>query len=49
MFMHLTTIAIDCNFDFFECFFDFLKNVVIVKVDVCDKDMNESIEMKMKF
>ena len=49
MLMHFATIAIDCNFDFFECFFDFLKNVVVAKVDVCDKNMNESIKIRMKF
>ena len=49
MFMHFATITIDYNFDLFKCFFYFLKSVVVAKVDVCDKDINESIEMRMKF
>ena len=49
MLMHFAIVASKLSFDSLVCFFDILKNIVVVDVDIYKKNMNDNIEIKMKF
>ena len=47
--MHLAIVAFKLSFDSLVCLLDILKSIVVVDVDICKENMNESIEVRVRF